>query len=103
MVSRDVFLAQKIANLALHMREAHGGDALADTLCAMPLPMARMMIAKYLLPHRELVEAGDVDRMLELLADSPRFLPLAVKARADEKVLAYLRLFCATVGPPTAV
>jgi hypothetical protein len=103
MASRDAFLAQKIANLARHMREVHGGDELVDTLCAMPLSMARMMIVKYLLPHRELVDAGDVDRMLELLADSPRFLPLAVKARADEKVLAYLRLFCATVGPPTAV
>ncbi|KAJ1624343.1 hypothetical protein T492DRAFT_911821 [Pavlovales sp. CCMP2436] len=30
----------------------------------------------------------------------PRLLALALKSRGDEKVLAYLRLFCATVGPP---
>ncbi|KAJ1639471.1 hypothetical protein T492DRAFT_856740 [Pavlovales sp. CCMP2436] len=68
----------------------------------MPLPVARMLLVKYLLPHRALVDEGIVEQMLAVLTD-PRLLALAQKSRDDAKVLAYLRLFCAAVGPDKAV
>ncbi|KAJ1618981.1 hypothetical protein T492DRAFT_891133 [Pavlovales sp. CCMP2436] len=86
-LTRDDFLREKIGNLCAHMRTTYGGDAATEALYALPLQVARHLIARHLVPHRRLLETGDSAALLQLCRD-------------DTKVLAYLTLFCAAVEPP---
>mmetsp|Transcript_29665 Transcript_29665/g.74633 ORF Transcript_29665/g.74633 Transcript_29665/m.74633 type:complete len:111 (+) Transcript_29665:24-356(+) len=98
-LTRDDFLREKIGNLCAHMRTTYGGDAATEALYALPLQVARHLIARHLVPHRRLLEEGDSAALLQLVTE-PRLAALAQKCRDDAKVLAYLTLFCAAVEPP---
>ncbi|KAJ1622492.1 hypothetical protein T492DRAFT_885112 [Pavlovales sp. CCMP2436] len=86
------------ASLGLDVRDALERAA-TEALYALPLQVARHLIARHLVPHRRLLEEGDSAALLQLVTE-PRLAALAQKCRDDTKVLAYLTLFCAAVEPP---
>lgn len=89
----------KFANLCAHLDSTYGWSNAIDTapLRAVP-PMALfVLLKKHLLPHAALVEAGDVDALIDAI-DEPRVAEIASICQGDDKVLRYLKLFCMLVA-----
>ena len=96
-MNTDEFLREKLGNLCAYMRATYAGDAAIEALHNMPLFMSKHLIVQHLLPHRHLLDSGDTEALLVLVSD-PRLTELARKCRDDEKVLAYMQLFCAVLA-----
>ena len=88
------FLKDKVANLCTHV-EAHYPAAAEHTpqLRALPATVLVVLVRRHLLPHRELIEAGELASLAGVIDDEAMHT-IALACAEDTKVQRYLQLFC---------
>jgi hypothetical protein len=86
------FLKAKFDNMLAHIESSYPGELDTERLRALPAPLLVAAVRVHLVPHAEAIKQGrllDVAQRLE----HAELLRLAERARDDEKLRRYLRLF----------
>ena len=86
------FLKAKFDNMLSHVESTYPGTDVA-ALRDLPAPLLLAAVRAHLLPHAEAIKQGRLLDVAQRLADHPDLLQLAERARDDEKLRRYLRLF----------
>lgn len=89
-------IEQKFSNMLVYMTEKYPGQADYAALQGVSGVALLAAVRAQLLPHRRLVEAGDLEGLARTVEGQPGdFAGLARAASGDERVKRYLALFCA--------
>jgi protein-arginine kinase len=89
------FVHAKFANLCDHLERTYEFDT--TEMRAVPATALYVLLKHHLLPHAQLVEAGNIDALVLEIKDAD-ISALAMLCAEDERVLRYLKLFCKLVA-----